>query len=262
MGTDIGVFTVFACPHCTMPLQLTQQEARCENNHLFDRSRDGYINLMVGGRLAATSTSGDTADSLRSRRDFFATGSYEPIASALTNALQAISGPVLDVGCGEGYYFTHIISSEKYGIDISKKAVQMASKLLPDAHFAVASAFRLPIVDHSCAAVFSVFSPHSFEEYKRVLKPGGTWVTVTPGPHHLHQMRPKRAQSIDEREERRSEPPAQAQHAERIQFELNLSPSAANDLFSMTPLVWQTAADASPTTHVSVDVWVSSGTSL
>ena len=138
MGTDIGVFTVFACPHCTMPLQLTQHEARCENNHLFDRSRDGYINLIVGGRLAAATTSGDTAESLRSRRNFFASGSYEPIASALANTLRGISGPVLDVGCGEGYYLTHINATEKYGIDISKKAVQMASKLLPDAHCAVA----------------------------------------------------------------------------------------------------------------------------
>jgi 23S rRNA (guanine745-N1)-methyltransferase len=262
MGTDIGDFTVFACPHCTMPLLLNQHEARCENHHLFDRSRDGYINLVVGGRLAATTTSGDTAESLRSRRDFFATGSYAPIATALAKALAGITGPILDVGCGEGYYFTHINADEKYGIDISKKAVQMASKLLPDVHFAVASAFRLPIVDHSCAAVFSVFAPHSFEEYVRVLQPGGTWVTVTPGPHHLQQMRPKRDQSIDEREERRSEPPAQAQHAEHIEFDLDLSPSVANDLFSMTPLVWQTAADASPTTQVSVDVWVSSGTSL
>ena len=165
MGTDIGDFTVFACPHCTMPLRLSQQEAHCENNHLFDRSRDGYINLVVGGRLATTTTSGDTAESLRSRRDFFATGSYAPIASALASALKVTTGPVLDVGCGEVYYFTHINATEKYGIDISKKAVQMASKLLPDAHFAVASAFRLPIVDHSCAAVFSVFAPHSFEEY-------------------------------------------------------------------------------------------------
>lgn len=245
-----------------MPLRLNQYEARCENNHLFDRSRDGYINLVIGGRLAATTTPGDTAQSLRSRRDFFATGSYAPIATALAHALREVSGPILDVGCGEGYYFTHINATEKYGIDISKKAVQMASKLLPDAHFAVASAFRLPIVDHSCAAVFSVFAPHSFEEYARVLKPGGTWVTVTPGPHHLRQMRPKRDQSIDEREERRSEPPAEAQQAERIQFELDLSLSAATDLFSMTPLVWQTAADAYPVTQVSVDVWVSSGTSL
>lgn len=262
MGTDISILTVFACPHCTMPLHLGQYEARCENNHLFDRSRDGYINLVVGGRLAPNSTSGDTSESLRSRRSFFATGSYAPIATALAEALGDITGPILDVGCGEGYYFTHINATEKYGIDISKKAVQMASKLLPDAHCAVASAFRLPIVDHSCAAVFSVFAPHSFEEYARVLKPGGTWVTVTPGPHHLQQMRPKRDLSIDEREERRSEPPAQAQLAKRIQFDLDLSPSTANDLFSMTPLVWQTAADASPTTQVSVDVWVSSGTSL
>ncbi|MSO15206.1 MAG: methyltransferase domain-containing protein [Ilumatobacteraceae bacterium] len=262
MGTDIGDSTVFACPHCTMPLHLSQHEARCENNHLFDRSRHGYINLVVGGRLAATTTSGDTAESLRSRREFFATGSYAPIASALADALREIPGAVLDVGCGEGYYLTHISATEKYGIDISKKAVEMASKLLPDAHFAVASAFRLPIVDHSCAAVYSVFAPHSFEEYARVLKPGGTWATVTPGPFHLQQMRPKRDKSIDEREERRSEPPTQAQHAERIQFELELSPSSANNLFYMTPLAWQTAADASPTAQVSVDVWVSSGTSF
>jgi len=260
MGIDIGDFTVFACPHCTMPLRLIQQEARCENNHLFDRSRDGYINLVVGGRLASSSTSGDTAESLRSRRRFFATGSYVPIASALGSTLRNTTGPVLDVGCGEGYYFTHINATEKYGIDISKKAVQMASKLLPNVHFAVASAFRLPIVDHSCAAVFSVFAPHSFEEYARVLQPGGTWVTVTPGPHHLQQMRPKRDQTIAEREGRRSEPPAQAQNAERIQFDLDLTETDANDLFSMTPLVWQTAADASPATHVSVDVWISSGT--
>ena len=140
-----------------MPLQLTQHEAQCENNHLFDRSRDGYINLIVGGRLAASTTSGDTPESLRSRRDFFATGSYAPIASALVNALRDISGPVLDVGCGEGYYLTHIDATEKYGIDISKKAVQMASKLLPDANLAVASAFRLPLVYCSLLGLCSAF---------------------------------------------------------------------------------------------------------
>ena len=148
MGTDIGDFTVFACPHCTMPLLLNQHEARCENHHLFDRSRDGYINLIVGGRLAATTTSGDTAESLRSRRDFFATGSYAPIATALAKALAETTGPILDVGCGEGYYFTHIDASEKYGIDISKKAVQMASKL-PEPIFTPATKAELGTHDEN-----------------------------------------------------------------------------------------------------------------
>jgi 23S rRNA (guanine745-N1)-methyltransferase len=183
-----------------------------------------------------------------------------PIATALNNALGVIDGPVLDVGCGEGFYLDNLVAADKYGIDISKKAVQLISKLIPTARCAVASAFRLPILDHSCAAVFSVFAPHSFEEIQRVLQPGGTWVTVSPGPNHLHQMRPHRHQAIIEREERRSESPIQATHAERIQFDLDLSVDAAHDLFSMTPLVWQTAANAAPSTRVSVDVWVSRGT--
>jgi 23S rRNA (guanine745-N1)-methyltransferase len=260
MAEHIEESTVFSCPHCSAELKLARHGAHCMNGHSFDRSREGYINLIIGGRLPTGATSGDTHESLLARRRFFATHSYMPVATALNDALGVINGPVLDVGCGEGYYLDNLIAADKYGIDISKKAVQLASKLIPTARCAVASAFRLPVLDHSCAAVFSVFAPHSFEEIQRVLLPGGTWVTVTPGPRHLHQMRPHRDQAIIEREERRSEPPIQAQHAERIQCDLDLSVEAAHDLFSMTPLVWQTAANAAPSTHVSVDVWVSRGT--
>jgi 23S rRNA (guanine745-N1)-methyltransferase len=166
------------------------------------------------------------------------------------------------VGCGEGYYLSHIDAGSTYGIDISKKAIQMASKAYPMSQFAVASSYRLPVDDSSCAGVFTVFAPHSFSEYQRVLIPGGTWVTVTPGPHHLKEMRPSRDDTVEEREQRRSEPPEQATHAERLQFRLHLTEEAAVDLFSMTPLRWQTAAQARPVTDVSVDVWIASGTNL
>jgi 23S rRNA (guanine745-N1)-methyltransferase len=166
------------------------------------------------------------------------------------------------VGCGEGYYLSYIDSDRTYGIDISKKAIQMASKAYPASQFAVASSYRLPVGTASCAGVFTVFAPHSFSEYQRVLIPGGTWVTVTPGPHHLKEMRPTRDETVDEREQRRSEPPEQAAQSERIQYTLDLSQEAAVDLFSMTPLRWQTAAHARPVTEVSVDVWIASGTNL
>jgi 23S rRNA (guanine745-N1)-methyltransferase len=252
--------SVFACPHCNLPLQLESLCARCSNGHSFDRAKEGYFNLLRAGRLPASSTPGDTAESLGARRQFFATDSYAPIAEALRDALGSIDEAVLDVGCGEGYYLSHVEAKQKYAIDISKKAVQMTSKRVPDAQCAVASAYQLPVLDHSCSAVFSVFAPHSFEEYARVLKPGGTWVTITPGPQHLLQMRPHRDSAIDERERRRSEPPQEAMHAVRIQFDLNLTDEASQNLFSMTPLVWQTAANASPVSHVSVDVWVATGT--
>ena len=242
-------------------LHLGDTIARCSTGHSFDRARDGYLNLTVAGRLATSVVSGDTPEALMSRRMFLSADWYAPIAQALTNALGEIDGPVLDVGCGEGYYLTHVMTPMKFGIDISKKAVQMASKLLPEAQFAVASAFRLPVLSDSCAAVFTVFAPHSFEEYNRVLRPRGKWVTVTPGPNHLIQMRPEydADTKAEERFERRGEPPAEASNAERLQFSLDLTDDAAEALFSMTPLRWQTAAAATPVRQVTVDVWVSEG---
>jgi hypothetical protein len=72
-------------------------------------------------------------------------------------------------------------------------------------------------------------------------------------------MRPKRDENILERERRRDEAPMHATNAHRVQFDLELTEESAQDLFLMTPLVWQTAADAAPVTRVSVDVWVASG---
>jgi len=231
----------------------------CPNGHSFDRAREGYLNLLITGRLPSDATPGDTPDSLAARRRFLSTGAYQPIADALAKVVEEVDGAVLDVGCGEGYYLSHIHSPNKFGIDIAKQGIRMASKTFPEAQFAVANAFRLPVIDASCDAVFSVFAPHSHDEFQRVLTPCGQWVTVTPGAHHLRQMRPKRDADIVEREKRRDQPPEHCIHAQRIQFDLELSDESAHDLFSMTPLVWQTAADATPSTLVSVDVWVASG---
>ncbi len=242
-------------------LHVSNTVAQCDSGHSFDRAREGYLNLTVAGRLSTTAVSGDTAEALLARRTFLSADWYAPIAQALTNALGEVDGPVLDIGCGEGYYLSHVMSSAKFGIDISKKAVQMTSKLLPDAQCAVASAFRLPVLTDSCAAVFTVFAPHSFDEYNRVLRPGGKWVTISPGPDHLMQMRPEydADTKAEERFERRGEPPAEATTAQRVQFSLDLTDDAAEALFSMTPLRWQTAAAAIPVQHVTVDVWVSEG---
>lgn len=254
--------SVLCCPHCGLPFMPTSSGVVCGSGHSFDRAREGYLHLLPSGRLAGTSTPGDTADSLQARRRFLHAGWYSPIAHKLNDALGRIDGAVLDVGCGEGWYLSQVDATHRYGLDISKRAVQMASKLLPDAQCVVGTSSRLPVLQQSCAAVFTVFAPHSHDEYKRVLKPGGTWVTVTPGPRHLEQMRPKKDESIAQREERRQEPPAEALDSERVTFDLSMPPDAAHDLFSMTPLRWQTAADASPATHVTVDVWVSRGVAL
>ncbi len=202
----------------------------------------------------------------RRGRRFLAAGHYAPIASAVADALGTCDSALLDIGCGEGYYLSQISAAERYGLDIAKSAVQMAARLLPDAQFVVANAYRTPVLDHSVAAVTSVFSPHPFEEFARVLRPGGRWVTATPGPDHLRQLRPPTSEATTpkaiERFERRTRPPDQADTARRVQFELHLTAAAVADLYFMTPLRWQAGAtglESADDRTITVDVWVATG---
>lgn len=257
---------VFACPHCALALTLTERGATCPTGHSFDRGRGGYLNLLVGGRLGPTVTAGDTPDALSARRRFLKAGHYAPVAEALAAAVGEPIGPVLDVGCGEGYYVAGLPGEQqRYGLDISKAAVQMAARAHPTIQFVVGSAYRLPVLDGSVGAVVSVFAPHPFAEFERVLHPGGRWVTVTPGGRHLQEMRPAltgdSADKVAERMQRRSEPPAEAADAAHVEFTLHLDNKAARDLFLMTPIRWQTGSRdgwAEGPTEVTVDMWVSS----
>ncbi len=259
--------TVLACPNCALALTVSAHGATCANGHSFDRGRGGYLNLLVGGRLSAATTPGDTPDALAARRRFLGAGYYAPIAEALAEAVGVPDGPVLDVGCGEGYYLSQLDLVDLYGLDVAKSAVQMAARLLPDAQFVVGSAYRLPVLAGSVAAVLSVFAPRPFDEFQRVLQPGGRWVTVSPGPHHLQEMRPVLAGDAErkaaERLERREVAPQGTATARRVEFHLQLSADALRDLFYMTPIQWQsgaTGSDSQEGRSVTVDVWVSSST--
>ncbi|MEY4231428.1 MAG: rRNA ((745)-N(1))-methyltransferase [Actinomycetota bacterium] len=260
---------VWACPHCGLALDRTATATACASGHSFDRARDGHLNLLVGGRLGPSTIAGDTPDALAARRRFLSSGSYRPIAEALADAVDAVrpvDAPVLDIGCGEGWYLSHVRATRRFGIDISKKAVQMASRFLPDAEFVVASAYRMPVLDASVGVVMSVCAPPPEAEMQRVLAPGGRWVTVTPGPMHLHEMRPSSAgadggKSV-ERLRRRSEPPEGSVTAHHLELQVPLVPDTARDLFFMTPLQWQTGAAhdaAAALGSVTVDVWVATG---
>jgi len=253
--------------------------ARCSTGHHFDRGRGGHLNLQVGGRLGSSATSGDTAESLAARRRFLRAGHYAPIAAAVAAAVGEVDGPVLDVGCGEGWYLSQlpVAPGAGHGLDISKAAVQMAARAYPDSQFVVGTAYRLPVLDRSLERVVSVFAPQPFDEFARALRPGGRWVVATPGPTHLREMRPVREGEAADREAerlaRRSEPPPGATRVEHVQRTLHLDAAAAHDLYAMTPIRYQRGgrvagagearaggADApeGPAT-VTVDVWVASG---
>ena len=236
----------FRCPHCSLPLVEHERVVECDAGHSFDRAREGYVNLLVGGRLAG-GQSGDDDTMVRARRAVFDAGRYDPIIDAVTAAVRAIDATsVLDAGCGEGTYLARACGdvAEGWGIDISKVAVRLAAGRHHACRFAVASIYRLPFADASFDAVINVFSPRAFDEMMRVLSPGGIAVVVTPGPAHLAQLkaliydtpRPHHDDEVGGPDRER---------VESVRFTVDLrEPALRRHLLEMTPYWWSANDEA------------------
>ena len=106
-----------------------------------------------------------------------------------------MSPVLLDAGCGEGYYTSALSAAisasggRTAGVDLSKTALKKAARACPGAEFAVASVYRIPMTEDSADIVLNCFAPLADAEYRRVLRPGGFFIYVVPGPGHLFEMK-------------------------------------------------------------------------
>ena len=104
---------------------------------------------------------------------------------------------VLDTGCGEGYYTSAVYRALRdagrmpcmAGTDISKAILRRAAKREKDVEFAVASSYHLPVADRSIDLLLNCFSPLALEEFRRALRPGGTFLYVVPSEKHLWELK-------------------------------------------------------------------------
>ncbi|MBJ9984071.1 methyltransferase domain-containing protein [Acinetobacter sp. S40] len=182
---------VLMCPVCRQVLKLVQRTWRCEQGHSYDLAKQGYVNLHVV-QHKHSKTPGDTPESVLARRLFLSEGFYQPLRDAVVAQLQQLQlDTLLDIGCGEGYYTSAMQQQVKQciGLDIAKAAVQRAAKLNPHVTWVVGTGATLPVVDQSIDICSSLFSPIPKDEIKRVLKPQGYLLVVTPAPEHLYAMR-------------------------------------------------------------------------
>jgi 23S rRNA (guanine745-N1)-methyltransferase len=230
---------------CKDALAEGERSWRCGAGHSYDVAKEGYVNLLITHQRRQREP-GDSADMLRHRRSFLDAGHYAPLKDALA-ALVPAGAAVLDVGCGEGYY-TRDLPNPLWGIDIAKAAVRLAAKRAGrdgGARYAVASAYDLPVLDHAADVVLSVFAPLHSAEFERVLAPGGTVVTVVPGPRHLDGLK---ARFFDEPEAHPDEGPFERDGAttslrpaarHEVTYDLELTDRGAiDDLVHMTPYAW------------------------
>ena len=75
------------------------------------------------------------------------------------------------------------------GTDISKAILRSAARRARGVEWAVASSFHLPVADGTADILLDCFSPLALEEFRRVLKPGGRFLYVVPGPDHLWELK-------------------------------------------------------------------------
>ena len=233
------------CPICGEPLNKENKSYRCPGGHCFDIARQGHVNLLPVQQKRSLHP-GDTAQQVASRRAFLDGGYYAPILEALCGLAEKhnCTGPILDVGCGEGYYSAHLaekMQAELVGLDISKEAVRYAAGRYKNAAWLCASAARLPVEDHSAGLITSLFALTVPQEFKRVLKPDGAFIQVLAAPDHLLGLKKIIYPTIlhKEKEITPEEPGFVLEESVPVTFTFTVEGEQVQNLLCMTPHVYR-----------------------
>ena len=244
--------SLFRCPVCGGPLVRTDRAYRCERGHSYDIAKEGYTYLLPPNQKHSAAP-GDDKGMAAARRDFLSKKYYSPLLNTICNEILARSGDspaILDAGCGEGYYTAGVYQALRAagktprmaGTDISKAILRYAAKREKGVEFAVASSYHLPLEDWSVDILLDCFSPLALEEFRRVLRPGGTFLYVVPAADHLWELKQVLYDRPYPNEEK--ETPYEGFTYEAIvpvDARITLASQAdIHALFQMTPYYWKT----------------------
>lgn len=235
----------FRCPLCRQALTPGAKVWSCPAGHSFDVAREGYVNLLPVQRKASREP-GDTADSLRARRQFLQAGHYQGLREAVVALLAPLQAHcLLDIGCGEGYYTSALgsVAQEVVGLDIAKPGIQLAARRFRDITWLVGSGAQLPVADASLDLVTHLFTHLHLDELRRVLQPGGHTLVVTPGPEHLHALRAALFDEVRPHVPDKFLPGFEdgfeLNEQQSVRFPLDLDRDSLQQLLQMTPYTWK-----------------------
>ncbi len=241
----------FICPVCNSPLLEQENKYSCENNHCFDKAKQGYVNLLMS-QQSSQKRHGDDKLMVKSRRDFLDKGYYEKLCDEICLTVNKIKNDncvLFDIGCGEGYYTSAVKSkcnlNSVFGIDISKNALQYASKLDKSIKYAVASAFQLPFSSKSADMLLNIFAPCAYEEFERVLKDDGFLIKAVPLSEHLWEL--KKAiynEPYKNKPEIKNDELFTLVESKELKYNITLQASEdIYNLFTMTPYYYKTSKE-------------------
>jgi len=233
----------FLCPICGQPLTKGDRAWSCAQRHSFDIAKQGYVNLLPVQQKHSLHP-GDTREQVLARRAFLDAGYYAPIAQALCAMAAPLRGPILDVGCGEGYYAAKLaaaLDTELTGLDISKEAVRCAAARYKQASWLCATAAKLPVADGSVGVLTSLFALTVPGEFHRVLRSDGAFFQVLAAEDHLLQLKSVIYPTLTHKEKDTvpQVPGFRLEESRSVRFTFTVEGAQVQNLLSMTPHVYR-----------------------
>ena len=199
-----GMITMYRCPVCYQKLFFDNNVYRCINNHNYDISSKGYVNLLLANQKHSINP-GDSKEMILSRVNFLKLDYYSFLRETILNTILKyfLNNNLLfaDLACGEGYYTNYLhsqLSLKKnvitYGIDISKYAIIEACKKKKEFHleninYCVGNLMNLPFLDQSFDCLLNCFALFEQKEFLRVLKDKGLFIRILPDTYHLYELK-------------------------------------------------------------------------
>lgn len=187
----LDIASMLRCPLCGAAMHTRTSSVACTGGHDFAISAKGFANLIPQQKPLK----GYDEAFFSSRQRIMAHGYYDRVRTALMDALDGVSalGTVVDAGCGEGSYAKDIArahpSATVIGLDIVKDAIRVAARGGGPVRWLVADLANMPLANATADVILNVFTPANYDEFKRILKPGGMLIKIIPAPLHMHELR-------------------------------------------------------------------------
>ncbi|PCS00727.1 Ribosomal RNA large subunit methyltransferase A [Lactococcus fujiensis JCM 16395] len=185
------------------------------------------------------------------RRRLISSGMYASVLSEIEKEI--VKGNLLDVGTGEGTFLDLIpFSGNKFGFDIAKDGIEMATELEIQGFLSLSDLTNLPFADQTFSTILNIFTPSNYHEFKRVMTDDGVVLKIVPDQFYLRELRESYGIPLDYDnhavvERFKEEFPKRIQKEIRSVFEI---PEALRqDFLEMSPLEWAVSSEVKALAH-------------